>query len=136
MSKTIVWADDDIGIIRSTIRPLEKAGYKFIELRSVREALGKIEILRKADLLLFDMILPPGEGNNELEFSRYPGLDLLEILRNKFKINTPVVVLTVATNEEIFERLKALNVVDIINKPVRPSILKEKIEHVLDMGFK
>jgi CheY-like chemotaxis protein len=131
MSKTIVWADDDIGIIRSTIRPLTNAGYRFVELRSVKEALNKIELIRKADLLLFDMILPPGEENSNLELSRYPGLDLLEVLFNKYQIEMPVVVLTVVTNKEIYKRLKALNVVDIINKPVRPSILKEKIERIL-----
>lgn len=130
MGKKIIWIEDDIGIIKPVIRPLINDGHKIVTYSYVAEALKNMDELKSADLLLVDMIHPPGENNIE-NFSRYPGLDFLEQIRNQYKLKTPVVVLTVVTNADVLQRLKKLNVADIINKPVRPSVLKEKIERAL-----
>ena len=132
MSKKIVWIEDDIGIIRPVIRPIANMGYEIVTFTNVTEALTKPETIKSADLILLDMIHPPGAENNH--YSSYPGLDFLEDIRNNYKLNTPVVVLTVVTNEDIHERLNKLQVSDIINKPVRPSVLKEKILQALSVN--
>lgn len=56
MAKTIVWIEDDIDIIEPVVRPLELAGYTFVKLRTIAEALNVIEVIRQADLVLLDMI--------------------------------------------------------------------------------
>jgi two-component system, response regulator YesN len=132
LTKKIVWVEDDIAIIKPLVRPLENAGYEIVYLLTVAEALEKLEQIRQADLLLFDMIYPSGTGE-DIE-KRYPGLAVLEMLRNEYHIDTPVIVLTVVTNPEVRNRLTALNVVDIINKPVRPSVLKSRVEQALGEG--
>jgi CheY-like chemotaxis protein len=129
MSKKIIWIEDDTGIIRPVIRPLVNLGYKFITYANARDALDNLETIKTADLILLDMIHPPGAENNH--FSNYPGLDFLKIIRNEHQLDIPVVVLTVVTNEDVHEGLKKLHVSDIINKPVRPSVLKEKVLRAL-----
>jgi CheY-like chemotaxis protein len=130
MAKTIVWIDDDIDIINPVVRPLELAGHHFVRLQSVKEALEALERIRKADLILLDMILPPGQTDRE--FGRYPGLDLLRELREAHNISTPVIALTVVTRNEVLKQLREeLGVRDILHKPVRPSVLREHVQRAL-----
>ena len=129
MAKTIVWIEDDIDIIEPVVRPLELAGYTFVKLRTIAEALNAIEVIRNADLVLLDMILPPSQIDRE--FGRYPGRKLLEILRKEYGIVTPVIALTVVTQPEVLEDLANLGVADVLRKPIRPSVLKQRVEDVL-----
>lgn len=129
MAKTIVWIEDDIDIIEPVIRPLELAGYTFVKLRTIAEALNAIEVIRNADLVLLDMILPPSQIDRE--FGRYPGRKLLEILRKEYGIVTQVIALTVVTQPEVLEDLANLGVADVLRKPIRPSVLKQRVEDVL-----
>lgn len=129
MAKTIVWIEDDIDIIEPVVRPLELAGYTFVKLRTIAEALNAIEVIRQADLVLLDMILPPSQIDRE--FGRYPGRKLLEILRKEYGIVTPVIALTVVTQPEVLEDLVKLGVADILRKPIRPSVLKQRVEEIL-----
>lgn len=131
MSKTIVWIEDDTDIIDPVVRPLELAGHRFVRLRNAKETLEAVNRIREADLILLDMILPPGQTDRE--FGRYPGLDVLHELREVHGLKTPVVVLTVVTREEVLQELRELGVVDIVRKPVRPSELKERVERVLKL---
>ena len=130
MSKTIVWIEDDTDIIDPVVRPLELAGHRFVRLRNDKETLEAVNRIREADLILLDMILPPGQIDRE--FSRYPGLDVLRELREVHGLKTPVVALTVVTREEILQQLRELGAVDIVRKPVRPSELKERVKRVLE----
>ena len=130
MAKTIVWIEDDIDIIEPVVRPLELAGYTFVKLRTIAEALNAIDVIRQADLVLLDMILPPSQIDRE--FGRYPGRKLLEILRKEYGIVTPVIGLTVVTQPEVLEDLANLGVADVLRKPIRPSVLKQRVEDVLE----
>lgn len=128
-NKKIAWIEDDIGIIQDVIQPLINDGYKFTYLRSVQEALNGMELLKSADLILLDLIFPTGDET--IEFSQYPGISLLRKLRNEFKIQTPVIAFTVVTNGEAHKQLTDLGVVEIINKPVRPSELRDIVNQTL-----
>jgi len=133
MAKTIVWIEDDTDIIDPVVRPLELEGHQFVRLRNVKEALEAVDQIREADLILLDMILPPGEMDWELKrYSRYPGLEALHELREVHNVDVPVMVLTVVSRGEIHRRLRELGVADIVTKPVRPSELKERVERVLE----
>lgn len=129
MAKTIVWIEDDIDIIEPVVRPLELAGYTFVRLRTIAEVLNAIDVIWQADLVLLDMILPPSQIDRE--FGRYPGRKLLEILRKEYGIITPVIALTVVTQPEVLEDLWKLGVADVLRKPIRPSVLKQRVEEVL-----
>jgi DNA-binding response OmpR family regulator len=129
MSKTIIWIEDDVDIISPVVRPLERAGYRVIPLRTAKEAFDNIQKLHEADLVLLDMLLPSGEL--DMEFSRYTGLEIFKELKETHDLQTPVIALTVVAREEVRKNLRMLGIADIIRKPVRPSVLKERIEQVL-----
>ena len=135
MPKTIVWIEDDTDIIDPVVRPLERAGHRFLRLHSAQEALDALEEIRHADLILLDIIFPPANNaphsfDQTEGFSHYTGLHLLRELRQTQGVTTPVIVLTVVIRPELDTELQALDVVDIIHKPVRPSELKRRVEAV------
>lgn len=129
MSKKIVWIEDDSDIIKPVIRPLQLAGHSIEHLYSAAEALAAVEMIREADLILIDMILPAGK--TEQTFSRYAGKDVLKELREVHDVETPAVVFSVVTKEEVLEEIEAIDVVDIVRKPVLPSELKTRVERAL-----
>jgi len=131
MAKTIVWIEDDIDIIGPVVRPLERAGYQIVRLRTAKEVFENIKVLHDADLILLDMLLP--DAGSGLEMGRYTGLDIYRELKQNHALSTPVVALTVVAREEVRKNLRDLGVADIIRKPVRPSELKERIEQILDL---
>lgn len=132
MAKTIIWIDDDTAIIDPLVRPLESEGYTFRRINSVSEALEDLESFNKADLILLDMILPPGIASLPSEY-RYPGLYILEMIK-KNNITRPVVILSVITESKIRSELKDTGLVirKILRKPIRPSKLKQELEAILE----
>lgn len=128
-NKKIAWIEDDIGIIEDVIQPLIADGHNFTYLRNSKEVLEKINFLKTVDLILLDLIFP--SGDEAMDFNQYPGVSLLERLKDEFKIEVPVIVFTVVTNGQAHKRLRELGVIEIINKPVRPSELREAVNRVL-----
>jgi len=129
MAWTVAWIEDDTDIIDPVVELLEREGHRILRLRSIKEALDAVGLIRECDLLLLDVILPPGEPNKEV--NRYSGVDLIRRLREQHGIHVPIVVLTVVANSEVLEQLRQLGVRDIIRKPVLPSKLKERVERAL-----
>lgn len=126
--KKIIWIEDDTEIIDLVVRPLERADYQIQRFYTVGDALENTDVIAQADLLLLDLIIPP--GGSERELGHYPGSKLLHILREEFQIDVPVIVLSVVADEELFDDLKEMGAV-ILNKPILPSRLKERVEEVL-----
>jgi CheY-like chemotaxis protein len=129
--KKIVWIEDDTDIINDVVRPLERGGYAIERFYTVKEALDNIETLRACDLILLDLIIPPGETDER--FGHYPGMYLLRTFRQKYQFEQPVIVLSVVADVEVFQDLKELGAV-IENKPILPSKLKRLVEEVLEIA--
>lgn len=136
MPKTIVWIEDDTDIIEPVVYPLKQAGYTIVPLRTVKEALDSIEQIRNADLILLDMLLPPGPLDtfpSGRKFNRFTGKQLLEELRMIYHLtDIPVIVLSVVHREEVLQELKSLGVNEVLRKPIRPSVLKARVEEALE----
>ncbi len=128
MSPHIVWIEDDVDVIDPVVEPLVEAGYRITRITSIREAQAKLEVIRQADLLLLDIIVPLG-GNGP--YPRYAGIEFLRELREEHGITTPVVVFSVVIRPEVHQQLRDLGVRDIVNKPILPSRLKERVDRVL-----
>jgi CheY-like chemotaxis protein len=126
---TIVWIEDDTPIIDRTVWRIEEAGHTVIRIASMSEALQRTPEVLNSDLILLDLITPEGPDNSETEF---PGVGFLRALR-KMEVNVPpVVVLTwVSHDDEVMAQCVKLGVADIIQKPVSPSQLKERVDVVL-----
>lgn len=125
----IAWIDDDTYIIQPVVRPLELAGHDFIIFSTFAEVLADVNILKKVDLILLDLLIPTSDPDKTY---KYPGLELLKLLRSEeYEVHTPVIVLSVTINNEIEPELDSLNVLDKIRKPVLPSVLKKRVEKAL-----
>ena len=125
----IVWIDDDIEIIDPVIEPLVQDGHEIARIRSIRKALGSVDTLRSCDLILLDMILPPGGLDESMGY--YSGASLLRRLREEYEVATPVVVFSVVDLARVEEQLAPLNVARYVRKPALPSELKEAVDAVL-----
>lgn len=125
----IAWIDDDIEIIDPVIQPLLQDGHEITRIRTIRETLDSVEALRTCDLILLDMILPPGDLDED--FGYYSGIPLLRRLREEHGLATPVIVFSVVDPNKVQEQLNLLNVAGYVRKPALPSELKEAIYEVL-----
>lgn len=130
MGKTIAWIEDDYDVIHPVVFPLEKAGYQIVNFHNTKDALDRLEQIRQTDLILLDLLLPPGADGRD--FGDYPGIQFFRELREVHQVRTPVIVFSVLSQSHILEELKKLGAADIIRKPVRPSELKERVERVLE----
>ncbi len=130
LQKKIVWIEDDTEIINNVVRPLERAGHRIERFYNVKDVLDNIESLKACDLILLDLIIPTGDGNDA--YGRYPGIYLLRAFREKYQLKQPVIVLSVVADVEVFQDLKVLGA-QVLNKPIRPSELKRLVEEALEI---
>jgi DNA-binding response OmpR family regulator len=124
----IIWIDDDTEIIDPVVRPLEQAGYEIIRFRTIHDVLEAIEKIRNSELILLDMIIPPGEVTEN--YGHYAGARLLCKLRDE-GISIPIIGFSVVQEEKVREQLKKCNVTKYIRKPALPSELEEAVRSTL-----
>ena len=115
----ILWADDEIDLLKPHIIYLEGKGYNVTPAKSGDEAL---------DLM--------GENNFDLIFldENMPGLSGLEtltILKEKYS-NTPVIMITRSEEESIMEEAIGSKIADYLIKPVNPSQILLAIKKNID----
>ena len=127
----IAWIEDDIDIIDPVVRPLVQDGHDFIRIRTIREALTSVPLIRTCDLILLDMIIPPGD--TEGDYGTYSGISLLKRLREEHDVWIPVVVFSVVDPSKVKDQLAEWNVAGYIRKPALPSELKEAVDVVLKL---
>ena len=118
----MVVVDDDRSVIYELVRIYEEdKGWEIHYYTNVADALDHVEVIRKADFMLLDLILPEGGQPKEIqELLTYPGLTLLKVLRKEHRTDTPVIVLSVVSRPDIKAELMDLGVgADfILQKPI------------------
>ena len=128
--KTIAWIEDDIDIIDPVVTPLRNAGFRIDEYRNYDEAMGQIDKVCKADLILLDILIPPGRTNSI--DGEYLGLNILDDL-DKRQVKMPIIVLSVVENRVSMDWKKYHLVLRHESKPIRPSKLKSIVFELLGM---
>jgi len=123
MSKiNVLSVDDDFINLKLISSILKRNGNvdTVVEASNGLEALEKLKSNKDINLILLDMIMPVMDGSKFLD-NLYSD--------NKWK-NIPVIVLTTdeSKKHEVFEK----GVYDFILKPVRESVLNEKINKVVE----
>ena len=119
MNKMILIVDDDINLCIMLQKWLVKNGYDAIYASSIEGA--KKEIGEKhPDLLISDLRLPDGDG-----------IMLLHWI-NDNKLSLPVILMTGYGEVSIAVSAMKLGAKDFLEKPVVPSLLKEKIDNILN----
>lgn len=115
----ILWADDEIDLLKPHIIYLEGKGYDLTTAKSGDEALDILEE-KKFDLIFLDENMP---GLN--------GLETLTIIKERYA-NIPVIMITKSEEESIMEEAIGSKIADYLIKPVNPNqillAIKKNIE--------
>lgn len=115
----ILWADDEIDLLKPHIIYLEGKGYDLTSAKSGDQALDILEE-KKFDLIFLDENMP---GLN--------GLETLTIIKERYA-NIPVIMITKSEEESIMEEAIGSKIADYLIKPVNPNqillAIKKNIE--------
>ena len=104
---TILWADDEIDLLKPHILFLEERGYKVIPVTSGNEAIDELEE-QDVDIVFLDENMPG-----------LSGLDTLTSIKNRYP-TLPVVMITKSEEENIMDEAIGSKISDYLIKPVNP----------------
>lgn len=111
MKARILWADDEIDLLKPHILFLEEKGYEVNGVCSGRDALEVVEGGEVPDLVLLDEQMPG-----------LSGLDTLRAMKERMP-GLPVVMVTKSEEERVMEDALGGKISDYLVKPVSPSQL-------------
>ncbi len=115
----ILWADDEIDLLKPHIIYLEGKGYDLTSAKSGDEALEILEE-NKFDLIFLDENMPG-----------LTGLETLTIIKEKHA-NIPVIMITKSEEECIMEEAIGSKIADYLIKPVNPNQILLAIKKNID----
>ncbi|MDG1283926.1 MAG: response regulator, partial [Flavobacteriales bacterium] len=115
----ILWADDEIELLKPHIIYLESKGYNLTSAKSGDEALEILDV-NTFDLIFLDENMP---GLN--------GLETLTIIKEKYA-NIPVIMITKSEEESIMEEAIGSKISDYLIKPVNPNQILLAIKKNID----
>ena len=115
----ILWADDEIELLKPHIMYLETKGHHITPAKSGDEAL---DILQKNtyDLIFLDENMPG-----------LSGIETLTLIKEKY-ITTPVIMITKSEEESIMDEAIGSKIADYLIKPVNPSQILLAIKKNID----
>lgn len=121
MQIRILWADDEIDLLKPHILFLESKGYEVVPVNNGSTAVDKNEE-EDFDIIFLDENMPG-----------ISGLDALAKIK-KTKPYVPVVMITKSEEEYIMEEAIGSNIADYLIKPVNPNQILLTIKKNLDSG--
>lgn len=116
---TILWADDEIDLLRPNIIFLESKGYKVLTATNGQDAIEMVTS-ENPDLVFLDENMPG-----------ISGLQTLEEIKTSFPA-LPVVMITKSEEEEIMEQAIGSKISDYLIKPVHPKQILLSIKKNVD----
>ncbi len=116
---TILWADDEIDLLKPHLLFLKSKGYLVTPVNSGADALEKVE-QEKFDLVLLDEMMPG-----------MTGLETLAQIK-QMRPNLPVVMITKSEEEHIMEEAIGSKIADYLIKPINPNQLLLSLKKNLD----
>lgn len=119
MEKTILWADDEMDLLKAHLHFLKEKGYHVITATNGSDALDIIKT-QDVDLVLLDENMPG-----------FSGLETLTKIK-QIKPNLPVVMITKSEEESIMEDAIGSKISDYLLKPVNPKQILLSIKKNLD----
>jgi CheY-like chemotaxis protein len=116
----ILWADDELDLLKPQVYFLEKKGYRFVLVSNGHDALEEYQTHKDIDIVFLDESMP--------------GLSGLETLA-KFKgmnPNLPIVMITKNETENIMEEAIGSQIDDYLIKPVNPNQVLHTLKKIID----
>jgi DNA-binding response OmpR family regulator len=119
--RQILWADDEIDLLRPHIKFLEQKGFTVTPVVSGEDALAALGRAR-FDVVLLDENMP-GLG----------GLATLDAIKSRDE-SVPVILVTKNEEESLMEEAIGRHIRDYLTKPVNPSQVLMALKRVLESG--
>jgi len=116
---SILWADDEIDLLKPHILFLEQRGYDITPVNNGTEAV-ELSDERHFDVVFLDEHMPGMSG-----------LEALSQIKN-IKPNLPIVMITKNEEEHIMEEAIGSKIADYLIKPINPSQILLSIKKILD----
>ncbi|MCS6824049.1 MAG: PglZ domain-containing protein [Cytophagaceae bacterium] len=116
---SILWADDEIELLKPHILFLTSKGYNITPVNSGADALDKIT-KEKFDVVFMDEHMPGMSG-----------LETLSKIKN-IRPNLPVVMITKSEEEHIMEEAIGSKIADYLIKPINPNQILLSLKKILD----
>lgn len=119
MQYSILWADDEIDLLKPYILFLQGKGYDVTPVNSGADALEQVEN-RNFDVIFLDEMMP--------------GMTGLEVLAQvkQMKPTLPVVMITKSEEERIMEEAIGSKIADYLIKPLNPNQILLSVKKILD----
>lgn len=119
MNRKILWADDEIDLLKSHIIFLEKNGYQLTPVTNGADAIAHVRE-ETFDAVLLDEMMP--------------GMDGLSVLAEIKQIDPdlPVVMITKSEEEHIMDDALGSRISDYLIKPVNPNQIFTTLKRLLD----
>ena len=117
---TILWADDEIDLLKPQLKFLENKGYEVICVTNGHDALEECETNKEIDVVFLDESMP--------------GITGLETL-SRLKVsnpNLPVVMITKNEAENVMEEAIGAEIADYLIKPVNPNQILLSLKKIID----
>ena len=115
----ILWADDEIQLLKAHILFLEQKGYAVTPVNSGVEALDLVD-REQFDVVFLDENMPGMSG-----------LEVLTGIKNQYP-NLPVVMITKSEEEYIMEEAIGAKISDYLIKPLNPNQILLSVKKILD----
>src|SRR6267142_1758329 len=116
---TILWADDEIDLLKPHILFLQQRGYDITPVNNGSEAVEQCEA-KHFDVVFLDEHMPGMSG-----------LEALTLIKNN-KPGLPVVMITKNEEEQIMEEAIGAKIDDYLIKPLNPSQILLAVKKILD----
>lgn len=116
----ILWADDEIDLLKPQLIFLEKKGYQVITVTNGHDALDECNEKRNFDVVFLDESMPG-----------LSGLETLSRLKENFPL-LPVVMITKNEAETIMDEAIGSQIADFLIKPVNPNQILLSLKKIID----
>ena len=119
MKRRILWADDEIDLLKSHIIFLEKKGYELTPVTNGEDAIALVQ-RETFDAVLLDEMMPGLDGLSVLVEIKQRDPDL------------PVIMITKSQEEQIMDDALGSRISDYLIKPVNPNQIYTTLKRLLD----
>ena len=116
----ILWADDEIDLLKPHTMFLEKKGYEVVTVSNGHDALEECEQNRDIDVVFLDESMPG-----------LTGLETLARIKD-IQPNLPVVMITKNEAEQVMEEAIGKQIADYLIKPVNPNQILLTLKKIID----
>ncbi len=116
---TILWADDEIDLLKPQVMFLKEKGYEVITVSNGKDAIAKFSS-EKIDVVLLDESMPG-----------LSGLQTLTLIKEQNQ-HVPVVMITKNEEDNLMEEAIGAQIADYLIKPVKPQQILSALKKILN----